>query len=387
MKLKRFLSVILATLCVSSFAACNNVEKPDTSEETFEPLAYIQSFDKYKDMFNCGFVSFWGKVDLTEEHAVSGTAAKMQIQQVQAYSSAPHMHIDMKREDYGYDYSDLSMVDYVGFYAYNANDFEGTLKFEIISEDGRAIVSEIFVLAPNSGENVRIRINRTAMKIDNVTAKNLRFSVNREDNSVWYFDDIYVEKAYDPIIITDKAFDTDNLLDFNNIEDINYVKKDSAIASTAHVVTLSTKADGGIVQEGAALQVSFKRTLEPDGDYTIQPQYYYSGVALEKAFCDHFDFNKLATKNLCVDVYSAMNKTMTYILRFTDGRGTTFDKVYEIAPNTWHTLTFNTGDLGEGATLRMDAITKVSVYVKYQDMDGDETSFYLDNIRLEDIAV
>ena len=177
------------------------------------------------------------------------------------------------------------------------------------------------------------------------------------------------------------------MLDFNHAEDINYVKLDSVTASTGHIVTLATKSDAGIVEGGSAVQVSFTRMVEPDGDYTIQPKYYYSGIALEKAFCDNFDFNKLNTKNLCVDVYSAMNKTMTYILRLTDGRGATFDKAYEVAPNTWQTLKFNANELGEDATIRMDAITKVSVYVKYQDMDGDETSFYVDNIRLEDIAV
>lgn len=390
MKVKRIFCGLLAALSVLSIAGCTNGNETtssnsEVSEEVFEPLAYVQKFDDYMDMYNCGFVNFFGKIDLSEEQAESGTAAKIHIQQVSAYSSNPCLHVDMKRADYGYDYSDLSMIDSIGFYVYNANDFEGSLNFKIAGEDGSLLVNEYYTLKANAGMNVQIKIDRTYMKLNNVPAAKLRFDVNKEDNSIWYFDDIYVKKAYQPIVIADRSFDESNLLDFSQLDDINYIVKDSDWESTTHVVNYKLVADKGIVNDKGALRVDFLRQLDPSGDYTIQPGYYYSGVALGKVFYENFNFTKLWTQDLCVDVYSAMNKTMTFMIRITDGVGTTFDKEYVIAPNTWSTMKFNFNDCGENTTMRLEHISKVSVYVKYQEMDGDKATFYLDNIRLEDI--
>ena len=144
-------------------------------------------------------------------------------------------------------------------------------------------------------------------------------------------------------------------------------------------------ADKGIVKDGGALRVDFIRNMNPNGDYTIHPAYYYSGIALGKVFYDNFNFTKLWTKEFCVDVYSAMNKPMTFVLRITDGMGTAFDKEYVIEPNAWTTLKFNFNDCGEDTTMRLEHISKVSIYVKYQEMDGDQATFYVDNMRLEDI--
>ncbi len=389
MKIKRIFFSLIALLCAVSFAGCtdNNDESVSNSgdAELFESLAYIQTFDNYMDMYNCGFVNFFGKIDLSNEQAQNGTAAKMHIQQLVAYRSNPYMHVDLNREDYGYDYSDLSMIDYVGFYVYNANDFEGTLNFKVTGTDGSALINEFYTIAPQSGENIRVRIDRTFMKLNNVPAAKLHFDVNAADDSVWYFDDIYVEKAYQPITIENREFDTDNLLDFNSLDDINYIVKDSVVKSTAHVVNYQIESAAGIVKDTSALKVDFLRQLNPNGDYTIHPAYYYSGIAFGKTFYENFNFTKLWTKDLCVDVYSTMNKPMTFILRITDGVGTTFDKEYTVAPNTWQTMRINFNDCGDDTTMRLEHISKISVYVKYQDMDGDVASFYLDNIRLEGI--
>lgn len=386
MKIRRIFAVVLAILSLGIFASCAPENgKDDDSATVFEPTAYVQKFDNYMDMYNCGFVNFYGKIDLTEEHAVAGTAAKMQIGQLLAYSADPCMHLDLNREDYGYDYSDLSMINQVGFYVYNANDFDGILNFKITGTDGSDLINEFYTLAPNCGEKVSVKIDRSYMKLNNVPAAKLRFSVNAKENSVWYFDEIYVEKAYAPIVIENRAFDTNNLLDFNNPEDINYVVTDSVIGSTAHIVNYRIAADAGIVKDASALKVEFLRKLNPDNDYTVQPQYYYGGITLSKVFYDNFDFAKLWTNDFCVDVYSTMNKSMTFILRITDGVGTVFDKEYTVAPNEWNTLRLNFNDCGEDTTMRLEHIAKVSVYVNYQEMDGDTASFYLDNMRLEEI--
>ena len=387
MKLKRLFFNIMALFCVASLACCTNENQDSTSNigetETFEQLAYVQTFDDYKDMYNCGFVNFFGKVDLSNEHAVSGTSAKVHIQNVIAYRSNPCMHIDLNRDDYGYDYSDLSMIETVGFYVYNANDFEGTLNFKITGTDGTDLINEFYTIAPGQAENVQVRIDRTFMKLNDVPAAKLRFDIDAVEDSVWYFDDVYVKKAYQSIVIEDRSFDTANLLDFNNIDDINYIVKDSVIKPTAHVVNYKISADAGIVKDASALKVDFLRCLNPNNDNTIQPRYYYSGIALGKAFYENFNFIQLWTKDLCVDVYSTMNKPMTFVLRITDGVGTTFDKEYTVEPNTWQTIKVNFNDCGEDTTMRLEHISKVSVYVKYQEMDGDVASFYLDNIRLE----
>lgn len=389
MKLKRIVVSIMALFCAVSFTCCTNANGSSSSNndpiESFDPVAYVQSFDDYKDMYNCGFVNFFGKVDLSNEHVSSGTAAKMEIQQLVAYRSNPCMHVDLNREDYGYDYSDFSMVDYVGFYVYNANEFEGVLNFKVTGTDGSNLIDESFTIAPNSGENLRIKVDRTLMKLNGVAAKKLRFQVNSTAAGVWYFDDIYLERAYQPITIVDRAFDTSNLLDFNQVDDINYIVKDSVVQSTAHIVNYQIVADAGIVKDAGALKVDFLRQLDPDKDYTIHPKYYYSGIALGKSFYKNFNFTKLWNNDLCVDVYSTMNKPMTFILRITDGVGTTFEKQYTVQPNAWQTLRLNFNDCGPDTTMRLEHINKVSVYVQYQEMDGDIASFYLDNIRLEDV--
>ena len=387
MKLKRLFFSIMALFCVASLACCTNKSQDSTSNieqtETFEQLAYVQTFDDYKEMYNCGFVNFFGKVDISNEHVANGTSAKVQIQKLIAYRSNPCMHIDLNREDCGYNYSDLSMIEAVGFYVYNANDFEGTLNFKITGTDGKDLVNEFYTIAPGQAENVRIRIDRTFMKLNDVPAAKLRFDINAVEDSIWYFDDVYVEKAYQPITIADRAFDTDNLLDFNNLEDINYIVKDSVIKPTGHVVNYKLSADAGIIKDASALKVDFLRQLNPNIDHTIQPGYYYSGIALGKVFYENFNFTQLWTKDLCVDIYSTMNKPMTFILRITDGIGTSFDKEYTVEPNAWQTLKVNFNDCGEDTTMRLEHISKISVYVKYQEMDGDVASFYMDNIRLE----
>ena len=387
MKLKRIFVSIMALFCAMSFTCCTNEDGKASSNldqvESFESLAYVQTFDDYKDMYNCGFVNFFGKVDLSDEYVANGTSAKVQIQQVIAYRSNPCMHIALNRDDYGYNYSDLSMIETVGFYVYNANEFEGTLNFKIVGEDGTDLINEFYTIAPRQAENIRIRIDRTFMKLNDVPAAKLRFDINAENNSVWYFDDVYVERAYQPISIENRAFDTDNLLDFNNLNDVNYIVKDSVVKSTAHVVNYQIVADAGIVKDSGALKVDFLRQLKPNGDYTIHPAYYYSGIALGKTFNKNFNFTQLWAKDLCVDVYSTMNKPMTFILRITDGVGTTFDKEYTIEPHEWQTLKVNFNDCGTDTTMRLEHISEVAVYVKYQEMDGDVASFYLDNIRLE----
>ena len=389
MKLKRIWFSLLALLSVFSFTCCkdntNSASSGGEILENFQPVQYVQTFENYREMYNCGFINFFGKIDLSDEHAATGTAAKMQVQHLVAYRSNPCMHVDLNREDYGYDYSDLSMIDYVGFYVYNANDYEGVLNFTITGTDGSNLVNEFFTIAPKTEENIRLRIDRTFMKLNDVPAAKLRFDINAEDGSVWYFDDIYVEKAYQPVTIENRAFDTDNILNFSELDDLNYILKDSVVQSTAHAVNYQVVADEGIVKDGGALKVDFLRQFNPNGDYTIHPAYYYSGIALGKTFYKNFNFTQLWTKDLCVDVYSTMNKPMTFILRITDGMGTTFDKEYIVEPNAWQTLKVNFNDCGEDTTMRLEHISKVAVYVKYQEMDGDKASFYLDNIRLEGI--
>ena len=387
MKIKKLLISIFLTTCFCSLPilsiGATNIGVLSTSES--KSLVYLQNFNAYRDMYNCGFVNFFGKIELSEENAISGTSAKIHIEQAIAYSQDPCMHVDLKSEACGYDYSDFSMIDYVGFYVYNANDFNGTINFKITDTDNKDIVNEFYSVPAKSGLNIRKKVDRTEMKIYDVSAKKLRFSMDNVNDSVWFFDDIYVEKAIDEIVIENKSFSSNDILNFNDFKDLNYVKKDSAYTSTAHITSVKLSNDGGIVKDGYALKVEFNRTLLPDIDYTIQPKYFYSGIALGAIFYDYFDFDKLWTKNICFDVYSAMNKTMRYVVRLTDGVGTVFDKEYQIEPNEWHTFRVNFNECGENTTLRFENISKISLYVDYQNLDGDLSAFYIDNIRLEDI--
>ena len=363
----------------------NSKENSSTATETqeaFEPREMLQSFENFRNMFNTGFSTIFGKVDLVEEHHVEGEkCARLQVDGV-TQGAKVYMHMDARRDDMNYNFSDLSMIDYVAFYAFNANEEVSIMNFTIIGEDGNYLLNEYCKLEANTGREFKFKIDRVAAKLKDEKARTFKWLLDKE-KGVWFFDNVYVEKAYEPVSVEKREFNTDNLLDFSNLSDTNYVIADNTIKLASRIVKLSISSEQGIVKNGSALKLLLEKIGEPDQDETVQPGEYYAGFSLSSMFNSAFDFqNRLKGKKISIDVYSANSNFSKLIVRFMDASGAIFDKEIILSPNVWETVSVSYEEL-ENSTVRLNTISKVSFFIDYQYHDDANAIYYFDNMRLE----
>ncbi len=381
--MKKKLVVFITTLIlavVSVFGITVAVAETKSSALPKASKVYIQKFERFMDMFNCGFENFYGKIDLSEEYKTEGkTSAKMTVYDLDNVATAPRFHVDAYREDYGYDARDFGMIDYVGFSIKNGNDFDSVINFYVLGEDGGKIVQEYCYLSANESKDFKVKVNRITATINSERATSFEFLTDVSEG-VWYFDGLYVETAYSPIIIEDRDFNkSDMLMNFDSLADTNYIANDQTVASSVFVTETSISASN-IAKNGKALKVFYNKAMEVSLDETIQPRLKYSGFKMGVNFMESFDFAKLTQKDLSVDVYNATGYDVKVIIRIEDAFDGICDKVVTISPNVWNTISINNAEMVESGVMA-DKIIKLAFYVDLEPLTESAT-VYFDNICL-----
>lgn len=390
--IKKIIAVLLSISSLFLFVACDNDTK---TENTATPIVYLQRFESYREMFNCGFELFFGKVELSKEHVVEGeTSAKVDIQTLETSGSVPYIHIDAKRKDMDYDLSDLSMIEYVGFYIYNANDFESMVKFTAKGEYGSTLLTGFCGLSANEGKSFRFKIDRASQKIKGETVKEYIFTL-QNSTGVWYFDNIYAERAATKVELPTKSFNSDEILNFNSLDELAFVSIDSSFNSSRWITDLSIANVKGISESGSVLKLSLTEKVVDNVNEAIKPKLYFTGFTMCKDFYNTFDYTKFNEKDFAVDVYSTYKQPVRFAICVKDNNSAYFYKYFTVQPNEWQTIKLSISDLqdcpvvtynGEKITISngsidVEMINKVSIYVEYMYLDTN-CEFYFDNVRM-----
>lgn len=376
----RILSLFLMALLSFNLVACG-AKTMEESETLQAPIIYIQRFEDFRGMFNCGFENFFGKIDLTSEHCSEGnTGAKIKVDTLISPDTAPLIHFDAARIDLDYDASDLSSIDYIGFTLYNANDFESTVTFRVKGENGSTLINQYCVLDAQSGEDYKIKVNRVAAAVSEESAVSYEFVTDCR-TGVWYMDNFYAETAVDEVVIENRTFASDLLFDFENPEDANYILSDTTRISSEYVSEIGLTADR-VLSSGNSLKLTVVSRAAPDTDESIQPGDYYTGFCMGKIFLENFDFTRLQNKDLVCDVFSLTNRSQEFIIRLTDQKGTVFDKKFTVQPNQKETLSLSFEDLSD-SMIMLNRISKLAFYINYPFLDEDMSVFYFDNIKMQ----
>lgn len=368
---------------VSAIALSTGILVGASADDAARPEAgryYVQTFENFKDMYNCGFENFYGKVDLSSEFASEGkTSAKIQVKRL-ANTTAPRFHIDARSASYGYDYSDFGMVDYVGFSLKNGNDFDTTVNFYVAGNNGGKIMNEYCSLPAGGSGDFKFKVNRVAATVDNEPAASFEF-VPEWSEGIWYLDGLYVETAYSAVQMVEKDFDGKDILSFDDISDINHIAVDQVTISSIFVVSANVSSTP---DRKSVLKVSFDRRMSVSADDEIHPRAKYSGFKMSKSFMENFDFGRFKTERLSVDVMNVSDRPHPFVIRFEDAYGAAVDKITVIRPNEWTTVTFSFDDI-DGSGLMADKARKLAFYADLQNFGGSG-AFLFDNIKMEENA-
>lgn len=379
--MKKLIAFILTVGMLITFASCADKGKGVNTKVDGLGRTYIQSFESFKEMFNCQFDNFYGKIDLSADYKTEGnTSAEIKVNTLTDSALAPKLTVDIFNDGYGYDFRDFGMVDYIGFSMKNANDYASTVHFYVTGENGDNLVESYCALGAGETGEFRFKIDRVLATIRHDYAKNVCFDFDISTGT-WYLDGLYIEKAYKPIVITEKDFSSDVLLDFNDNSDVNYLLPSATFTSTIYSTTL-TPFGGNVNKGGNSLKVTFDKVTNIGRDEEIQPRAYYSGFRMGNAFMENFDFSRLNGKNLSVDVFNATEKEQKFIIEITDDFDAVYDKVVILQPNVWQTVTLTSEELN-ASTLTIKSVSQLSFYFDTHVFNGSSV-FYFDNIVLKE---
>ncbi len=379
--MKRILSVILALSVILTLSACAGKDVDKSPKIEGLGRVYIQSFENYKDMFNCQFDNFYGKIDLSTDYKTDGDkSAKIIVEKLVNSVIAPKLTVGIRDEGYGYDFSDFGMIDYVGFSIKNANDFPSTVHFYVQSEDGNNLIESYCNIDAGETQDFRFKNDRVlaSLRHDNASSMCFDFDVTA---GVWYMDGLYVEKAYKPVSVTEKNFTDDTLFTFEESSEVNYLLPAATYTSSVFKTTLS-QFGGALNNGGNSLKLTFDKVMEISRDEEVQPQAYYSGFKMGNLFMEKFDFSRLTNKDLSIDVFNATGFKQKLIIEICDDFGITFDKIVEIQPNEWQTVLLTAKDIDD-AMIDKRSVSKLAFYFDTHEFVGTSV-FYLDNIVLKE---
>lgn len=396
-QIKKVIAILLTVCFLPLFVACNNILKKDenSADTTNNAIVHLQNFESYRTMFNCGFELFFGKVDLTKEHVVEGeTSARVDIQTLETAGSVPYIHIDAKRKDMNYDLSDLSMIEYIGFYIYNDNDFDSTINFTAKGESKSTLLTKFCDIPAHEGRTFRFKIDRASQKIKGEAVKEYIFTL-QNSTGVWYFDNIYAETAAAEIVLPTKQFVSDEILNFNTIDELGFVNGDSSFNSSRWITDLQIADVKGIAKNGSVLKLSLTEKVVDNVNEATKPKLYFTGFTMCDDFYKTFDYEKFIEKDFAVDVYSTYKSPVRFAICVKDTNSAYYYKYFTVQPNEWQTLKLSLEDIqsgpivtyvgekimiGDGA-IDLEMISKISVYVEYMYIDED-CEFYFDNVRM-----
>ena len=378
MKSRRGIGICLVAVLSVCVIFCVTIYASAETKKSSE--VYLQRFENFYDMYNCSFDNFFGKIDLDDTWKTEGnTSAKIEVQTLTNELIAPKVYILAQDAGYGYDLSDLSMIDFLSFSLKNGNDFVSKMRFDAVNENNVSIFSYNFQLDAGESASYSLKMDRQYLATLNETICGYTFTFDISPGT-WYLDNIYAQTAAKEIDAPEKDFNGEELFDFEDSSDKNFFYINGTYRSTLFDTALSIVTDG-ISGKDQALKISFLPELDISSDENVQPAERLLGVSLAKVFLDEFDFNRLKTETLSFDAYVVSDRTETLVIYLADTSGRIFKKEFEVKPLRWQTIQLPTDEISKSA-IDFEKITEFSVYIESFLLNGD-TYIYLDNFTVK----
>jgi hypothetical protein len=379
------LAVLIATVAFG-FYGCGKT-KAQTGG-TASNIVRMQSFENMHDMYNVSYEQLWGRVELSEDHVSDGKyAAKLRLDSSLDVYSAPYIRCILSdaANRYAlpepYDLSDISKVDYFGFYFYNANEFAVSMQFNIVSLDGSIQVMRELQFEPDSGRDVRVAIDRAAAAERDDPAKCLTWVLPFAAGT-YYIDNIYAETALAPVAAAERAVGDGTLLGFDTMADLMYVKDYKTYDSLFYRKDISIGRLANFNARGNLLAVRYVQANEINRQETVFPAYKLSGFLISEQFLRKVDFSALAIKSLKLDVFPQTAYAQKLTVSLKDSSGTEFKTVVTAAAGVWTTIEITPANV-QASSLLLSRVNYFSVAPDMTFMLDATTTVYFDNLRLE----